>query len=407
MASETTLFSGLPEDIRWLLAEANELLAGQVFRNELQQAARLRKQHGKERGRLLSELLELRGRGATKFTRSRKMFLTRKGLEQATDEQIARYKAQRFENHQSIVDLCSGVGGDALGLGTSISHAKLTIVDRDQQLCAYAAANLSAYDVAHERIRIECADVRDVALDDFESFHIDPDRRADGRRHAHIDTYEPPISQLRVLRGLPKSGAIKLAPSADASALLKQGAELEWVGHRRECQQLIAWLGDLARAPGQRVCTVLSKDSVCSARGQLIGAPETAPLERRYVYEPAPSVLAAGLAHQLAAHHGLERLATNVAYLTSDKCIATDLLARFKVVTALPFRKRELRRALASLDLELREVKSRMVPIEPTALLKELRGTGQSPAVLLLYPKRKSIRAVLAKRDENATSDLR
>lgn len=398
MSSETPLFSSLPADIRWLLEEADALLEGQSYQNDVRQTAGLQKQHGKERGRLLSELLELRGRAAIKFSLAEQMFLTRRGLEQATDERIARHKAQRFAGHEAIVDLCSGLGGDALGLGTLSTNTSLTAVDRDPRLCAYATVNLARYGVEDRRVRVECADVRDVALDQFDAFHLDPDRRADGRRHVQMDCYEPPISELGRLRGLPESGAIKLAPSADANSLLDQGAELEWVGHRRECQQLIAWFGDLARAPGYRACTVLSKDAACSAQGQLVDAPETATMERRYLYEPAPSVLASGLTNHLAAQYGLELLGANVAYLTSDEAIGTDLLAQFEVLTALPFRKRELKRVLMSLDLEVKEVKSRAGSVEPATLLNQLRGTGHHPAVLLLYTKDKAIRAVIARR---------
>src|SRR5262245_47765082 len=60
---------------------------------------------------LLLEQTELRRRATAKFTQAHQMFFTRTGLEQATDEWVAAYKAVRFTTQQAIVDLCTGIGG--------------------------------------------------------------------------------------------------------------------------------------------------------------------------------------------------------------------------------------------------------------------------------------------------------
>jgi hypothetical protein len=48
------------------------------------------------RTHLVLELVQLRRDAAIKFERAAEMFFTRRGLEQATDERIAAYKAERF-----------------------------------------------------------------------------------------------------------------------------------------------------------------------------------------------------------------------------------------------------------------------------------------------------------------------
>ena len=44
------------------------------------------------------------------------MFFTRAGLEQASSERMARHHAARFAPFASVVDLCTGIGGDLIGL---------------------------------------------------------------------------------------------------------------------------------------------------------------------------------------------------------------------------------------------------------------------------------------------------
>jgi uncharacterized protein (DUF885 family) len=57
---------------------------------------RLRRGLSPVKAHLLLEQVELRRRAREKFTSADRMFFTRVGLEQATDEWVARYKAARF-----------------------------------------------------------------------------------------------------------------------------------------------------------------------------------------------------------------------------------------------------------------------------------------------------------------------
>jgi hypothetical protein len=78
-----------PNAQRWLrLAEGQEnaLVANRLLRKDL----------SADQARTVVEQVALRRRGADKFWRSNRMFFTKVGLEQATDEAVARYKASRF-----------------------------------------------------------------------------------------------------------------------------------------------------------------------------------------------------------------------------------------------------------------------------------------------------------------------
>src|SRR5262245_58322824 len=57
-----------------------------------------------------------RRKAAEKFERGDRMWVEPVGVEQATAEPVARYKAGRFQACPIVVDLCSGIGGDTLAL---------------------------------------------------------------------------------------------------------------------------------------------------------------------------------------------------------------------------------------------------------------------------------------------------
>src|SRR5690348_11971343 len=86
-------------DIEWLTGdEAGRILADLADDTAPLHAtvARLRRTFTAERTHLLVEQADLRRRAAAKFTQPERMFFTRLGLEQSTDEWTATYKATRL-----------------------------------------------------------------------------------------------------------------------------------------------------------------------------------------------------------------------------------------------------------------------------------------------------------------------
>src|SRR4029079_19107120 len=178
-------------DYEWLTgSEAGAVLADLADdKTPLHTAiARLRGRFTTTQTHLLLEQAELRRRATAKFTQAHQMFFTRIGLEQATDEWIARHKAARFVHQLAgassssplIADLCTGIGGDLQALNTS---AKDLRIDRDPVTVHFAAINT--------RAQVRTADIATIDLRDVTAFHIDPDRRPTGKRTTSIEHCEP------------------------------------------------------------------------------------------------------------------------------------------------------------------------------------------------------------------------
>ena len=386
----------------WLIANADRALARFVpecatASDALQVGTRLRKHYAAEQARLLGELWELRMRGATKFSQASRMFFHRRGLEQATDEKIASYKASRFAPVTGpVIDLCCGIGGDSIYLARQ--KEGLTVVDLDSVTARFAVANARLdHDLPIQPI---CKDVRDVPLDSFAAWHIDPDRRPGERRHSDPTRCDPPLMDFLQLPGRSGNGAIKLAPAAEVDWLLQRGVELEWIGHDRECQQLVAWFGELAQHPGKRTATWIQGDHAES----YVEASPGSGVRRSdqllaYLFEPLPCLLAAGLDQDLAQQQELRDFTGRVAYYTSEHHPSSSWGTTFRVIEDQVFRPKLLKQRLLALGAQVGEVKKRGVPIDPALVQRQCRKVrGALSVVLIFYPHGNSVRVAITQR---------
>jgi hypothetical protein len=357
--------------------------------------AKLRKDLSAERVHLVLEQAELRARGREKFTLAGSMFFTRKGLEQATDEQLARYKAERFLATTPVMDLCCGIGGDLISLA---ARGPAQGVDLDPVVAVLAAANLRVHDVFGHEETILVQDAASVSLGGV-AWHCDPDRRAQGRRTTRSELLEPLLDVLDGLLLQSSEAAIKLAPATEAPAAWSDAAELEWLGSRGECRQQVAWFGSLARHPGRRTATVVNSAgnsrTIC---GGSQSVPPAAAALGRYLYEPHAAVLAAKVEGALCEEHGLLPVSAGVAYLTGDERIEDEALDGFEVCDVLPLDRKQLHAYCREHRIGGLEIKKRGVEVDPERLRKEIVGDGDCTVTILVTPVAGKVRAIVARR---------
>jgi hypothetical protein len=380
----------------WLLSDEAASVLADIADTPLSPAAleKLRKQLGgadaTQRAAAAFELAELRRRGVVKFSRAAQMFFTRKGLEQSTDEWIARYKALRLDPFPrpsqnpflSVLDACCGVGGDMVG-GTSPRIG----VDSDAILTAYAAHNAAVYGV---EATVLTTTLTADNLPECDAWHADPDRRVGGRRSTQPDLHEPSLATLAEWRKRTPAAAMKLAPAAQLPADWQAECELEWISRAGECRQLVAWAGPLARDPGKRRATKVQSDGTAATfLGDYQVTCDLAAKLGAWIHDFDPAILAAGLDNALAARHALSRCATRVAYFTSDAAVDDPLVASFRVVEVAPLSRKRLADWVATHRVGTLEIKCRGVDVRPEALRRELKPKGDASATLLVYPDRR------------------
>jgi len=360
--------------------------------------SKLRRRTSAERAHLLLEQVELRRRATAKFAHPERMFFTRKGLEQATDEWIAAYKSTRIATQltkassspSAIADLCCGIGGDLIAL---TKNCNVVGVDRDPIAGQFAAVNSGA--------TVHCEEVTDFDLSRFACLHIDPDRRSAGRRTISLDACRPDLAIMERLVARVPNSAVKLAPATRVTISWSERCELEWISRDRECRQLVVWHGKLARTPGRNRATMLSTAGGIAPR-TIVGKPNR-PLSvveqvDRYVFDVDAAVLAAHLKGILAAEHTLSGLSNGPTYLTGPRAIQDAALSCFEVRDVLPFEPRKLAKHLAEHSIGRIEIKKRGVEIDLEKLRNELRLRGENEATLLITSSHRGFIAIVARR---------
>jgi len=390
-------------DLHWLISsEAHPWLQwlAEQPRSLVAQTTHLRRSLSPARAHLVLEQFQLRQKGLSKFADAGSLFFTPRGLEQATDQHVAGYKAQRFPTTKPLADLCCGIGGDALALAR---QAPIVAVDRDPAIALLAEANLRhVHALAGQEgdpAEVLVQDVLQTDLQSVAAWHIDPDRRPQGHRTTKVELHEPGVDVLEAMLSTNPNGAVKLAPAAQWPETWNERAEFEWISRARQCRQLVAWFGNLARSPGKRRATFI--DASGSAHS-LSGLPLAEPLPLapigHFLFESDPAVLAAGLGEKHAADHALCAVQSGIAYWTGDSALDDPLMACFEVEEVLPYRRKTLQQALQARGVGPLEIKKRGVDLEPQQVRQQLRLSGHEARTVLLLPLAKQVVAVIARR---------
>ena len=362
---------------RALLAEAEA-----VARPGPSELARWRKHATPEAAAAAVRLSEARRRGRAKFGRAEAMWLDPVGVEQATTEAVARHKAGRFRDSSLVVDLCAGVGGDAIALAGSAD--RVLAVDRSEGMTRRVAWNAGVYEV-EGRLTAEVDDAERFEIPEGAHVHIDPDRRVEGsRRPAQmLADYRPGVGFLRDLAESSPGGAIKLGPASDFDAhFFGPAFEVELVSLQGECKEATAWFGDLVTC--RRRASKLPEGATWTDLDGPPGGFAPARTLEAWAFDPDPALLRAGLVEPFAEAHGLGRITEAADFLTGPSRVDSPMLSAFEVLDEYPLDVKVLRRAIADRGIGTLEIKVRGVEVRPEALRPQLRPRGPASATLLL-----------------------
>ncbi len=358
--------------LEWMMAESGEAWlerAREVLdagATTLQTLTMLRRDLDAPQATAAVDQVLLRRAAAEKFSRASAMWFTRRGLEQASSESVARYKASRFPAGELVADLCCGIGGDAIGLA---QRGLCQVVDRDPLLVRIAAANCGAY--AATNVVGDASDVTRLDPRQTPWVHLDPDRRKAGRRTIQLEFFDPGLPELERWSQGTRGLAVKIAPASAIPASWEARCERQWIGHRRECKQQVLWWGELARHPAERVAMVIGENDCVDefrGRGSLTSHARTTK-PGRFIVEPHPTVRAADLCQHLATAYALERLDHSRRFYSAEHPIPTGLVGNYESIAELPPRPKEVSAMLKKIDAAKPQIKA---PGAPAALVQPL-----------------------------------
>ncbi|MCL4871003.1 MAG: class I SAM-dependent methyltransferase [Anaerolineae bacterium] len=374
------------DDLFFLQSEAGQShlaqLAATVITpdNHLSLAAELRQMLPPAQAQAILETALLRQIAAAKFSRAPQMFFTRPALEQASGEQIAHYRARRFleAGCSTIADLGCSLGGDALALA---AQAEVTGVEWDPVRLAMAQHNVAVYGHG-ERFHPLQADINELTPFPAAALFFDPGRRDErGRRFYSIHEYQPPLTVLERWLGKVKGAAAKISPGVDYAEIAHLDCEVEIISVQGEVKEAVLWFGGL-RSVARRRATLLPSGHTLTDDGADESVAVTAPLA--YLYEPDGAIIRAGLVEPLARQLGANKIDPDIAYLTGEQPIETNMARCYPVQDFFPFQLKHLRHYLQARDIGQVVIKKRGSPLDPDVLRRQLRLRGRGQAVIFL-----------------------
>lgn len=380
------------DDLRYLQSPEGRALLAELATEPLTPdthlsiAARLRQRTPPERARAALELAMLRLQAGRKFSRAAEMFFTRTGLEQATAEPVAAYRAGRFAaaGQNLVADLGCGIGSDALALAQA--GAAVVAIDKDRLRAAIAQANAAALGLT-ERVLPVVADLTALPPLPVDAFFYDPARRTESgpraaaaRRLRSVEEYQPPLSLIDRWRPVVGGGAIKVSPGIDYRELPPE-VETEFISQDGEVKEAVLWHGTL-RSEATRRATLLPGGSTLTDRsGPDVGA-LSPPLG--YLYEPDGAVIRAHLVAQLGALLNAAQIDPAIAYLTAGEIQPTLFARAYQINDYFPFQLKRLRAYLRERHVGRVTIKKRGSPLDPDELRQALRLRGDNHAVVFL-----------------------
>jgi hypothetical protein len=333
-------------------------------------------------GKLAQAALEtaiLRDDAGKKFPHAEQMYFTREALEQASPQPVSAYRAERFQGFDQLLDLGCSIGSDTLNMA-SLTHT--TGIDKDDLRLAMAQANAAALGRAGSFDFIRC-DLRDplpINPGDHIGIFFDPGRRSGGRRIHSVRDYNPPLEIISTWLGSFPAIGVKISPGVEKAEIAHYDAELEFVSLGGKLKEALLWFGPLKSA--ERRATILPGPHTFTGEERIGKLPLSEPL--RYIYEPDPAVIRAGLVAQLGERIGGVQLDADIAYLTAEKNIPNPYARAWEVEDWLPFNLKRLREYLRARNLGKVTVKKRGSPLQPEELIHRLRLSGDEERVLFL-----------------------
>ncbi|HEX4699140.1 MAG TPA: class I SAM-dependent methyltransferase [Actinomycetes bacterium] len=312
-----------------------------------------------------------------------RMFFTAAGLEQATRASVAAHRAQRYaglapgsDPELLVADLCCGLGSDLLALARV--GAQVLGVERDPLTAAVAAANVDALGLT-DRAAVRVGDVTEIPLDGVGAVFVDPARRDGHGRALAPHRWSPPFAFVTGLAGRVAATGAKLAPGVPHD-VLPAGTDAEWVSDSGDLVECALWFGPLATGVARRATLLPSGASLTGGGSRRA---EAGPVGR-YLVEPDPAVIRAGLVAELADQVDGRLVDPTIAYLSTEHRPRTVLGSAYEVTDVLPFGVKRLRALLRERGVGRVTVKKRGTAVTPEQLRPALRLRGDAEATVVL-----------------------
>ncbi|MGJ7907019.1 THUMP-like domain-containing protein [Actinopolyspora sp. H202] len=370
-----------PSDVAFLRSAPGRQALERVARLPLTDSSRLadtaaaREVAGERYAAAVLETVALRRRAGAKLRDAAEWLFTDTALQQATTGSVAAHRAARLAG-RDVHDVTCSIGADL----AEIAPLARSFVgsDRDEVRLHMARGNLAARGVEPMLVRADA--LRPVTT--ASTVVADPGRRdGAGRRKWSPEDLEPPLREL-VETYRDRDLVVKCAPGLDFEAVPER-AEIELVSLAGQVREASLWFGELAEPGVRRGATLLDESGGTKLRVTDV-EPDDCP-ERaigEWLVDPDGAVVRAGLVRQYAARYGLGQLDHRIAYLTGKT--PPPGVRAFRVLEHGKYNEKSLRALLRSHDVGRLEILVRGLDVDPDALRRRLKLSGDAAATVVL-----------------------
>ncbi len=313
--------------------------------------------------------LRVRARG--KLPEPERLLFTDEALEQASGLEVATWRAARLAGYPAALDLCAGIGGDALALARALP--RVVAVELDPVRAALLEHNAAALGLA-DRLEVRVLDWTTQDWSGHPLAFVDPARRIDGRRVTSLHAMRPNLAAVQTLAREVPDVLVKVAPGLDVDEV-PRAAGLELISVGGELKEALLVFGGVRRSEDP-IATVLPGPHDFTGPRAL---PARVAPPGAYLLEPDPAVIRAGLVRALGERLDAWQLDPEVAYLSSDGRPETPFARAWRVLRHGPFRKKTLARWLRDLGPARVTVTGRATPIAPETLRRQLPSDPRGP----------------------------
>ena len=320
------------------------------------------------------------------------LLYTRLGLEQASGERAAEYKANLLTG-RSIIDLTGGLGIDSIFFARHFET--VVYCERDPELAELAGYNRRVLGMTNVEMRVgDAAEILENYPDNsFDWVFVDPARREEGRRSVGLEASSPDVVRMhdRMLRIAPKV-CVKASPALEIKDLhcrLPGLASVIVVSVGGECKEILLMLDRAhpsgvkptvrAVCLGERLFEIASQDEAAAGRA-VASAPG------HWLYEPDAAIIKARLTGELARSLNLEFLNGSVDYLTSERFVEDFPGRVFRVEEWLPFKPKSFGAFLRDRAITGAAIQRRDFPLSTDEIRKKFR-LRESSEVYLFFTK--------------------
>jgi hypothetical protein len=275
---------------------------------------------------------------------------------------------------KTLLDLSAGLGVDSWAFSKSFDS--VISIDIDKELNSVARINFDKLEIKNVT-RID-ADAYDFIKKDaaYDLIYADADRRSTSKKSIALDSSEPDvITILPRLFELTNNILLKLSPLIDINYLVKSLHyinDIYVISVNNEVKEILVLLKkNTEEKPLIHAVELAGKD--ITKQFSEIYASQTSGIilvNGKYFYEPAASVIKAGLVNDYAELNGLNHIAKNSVFLTGNVEIKDFIGRQFVIIHQMPFGKSALKKYFKEYGIVKANVSCRSFPVNEDEIKK-------------------------------------